>query len=156
MKVGLIGYESSGKSSLYRAAAGGTAKGDVAAVPVPDKRFDRIVAQVKPKKITPATVILHDDLEDARGAGGKLFSQRFLDEARQMEVLLLVVRAFESDMVPYHAAVDTARDLSGQEDEIFLSRRGRRVPARRTTLIESRSSGSSGLCPTALQSVLWS
>jgi GTP-binding protein YchF len=121
MKVGLIGYESSGKSSLYRAAAGGTAKGDVAAVPVPDKRFDRIVAQVKPKKITPATVILHDDLEDARGAGGKLFSQRFLDEARQMEVLLLVVRAFESDMVPYHAAVDPARDLSALEDEMVLT-----------------------------------
>ena len=121
MKVGLIGYESSGKSSLYRAAAGGAAKGDVTAVPVPDARFDRIVEQVKPKKITPATVVLHDDLEDAHGGGGRLFSQRFLDEARKMDVVLLVVRAFESDSVPYYAAVDPGRDLQALEVEMVLT-----------------------------------
>ena len=43
----------SGKSTFYRAAARGLAKGDVTAVPVPDDRFDAIVAQVKPKKQTP-------------------------------------------------------------------------------------------------------
>ena len=63
MKVGVIGYPLVGKSALYRAAAQGQAKGEVTAVPVPDPRFDRIVAQVQPKKQTPATVILHDDIE---------------------------------------------------------------------------------------------
>lgn len=121
MKVGLIGFESSGKSSLYRAAAGATAKGDVTAVPVPDPRFDRIVAQVKPKKVTPATVVLHDDLEDAHGGGGRIFSQRFLDEARKMDVVLLVVRAFESEKVPYYASIDPARDLQALEVEMVLT-----------------------------------
>lgn len=121
MKVGLIGFPSSGKSTLYRAAAGPSAKGAVISVPVPDPRFDRIVAQVKPKKITPATVVLHDDLEDAQTASGKMFSQRFLDSARKMELLLLVIRAFESDMVSYHASVDPIRDLSLLEDELVLT-----------------------------------
>ena len=121
MKVGLIGFPSSGKSTLYRAAASAAAKGTVISVPVPDPRFDRIVAQVKPKKITPATVVLHDDLEDAQTASGKMFSQRFLDNARKMELLLLVVRAFESDVVPYHVAVDPIRDLNLLEDELVLT-----------------------------------
>jgi hypothetical protein len=121
MKVGLIGFEGSGKSTLYRAAAAGAVKGDVTAVPVPDARFDRIVAQVKPKKVTPATVVLQDDLEDAHGVGGRLFSQRFLDEARKVDVVLLVVRAFESDLVPYYAAVDPVRDLRALEVEMVLT-----------------------------------
>ena len=84
MKVALIGYSQSGRSTLYRAAARGLAKGDVTAVPVPDERFDQIVAQVKPKKQTPATVILHDDVEAVSGSG-KAFSQRLIDQAKRVQ-----------------------------------------------------------------------
>lgn len=120
MKVGLIGYPTSGKSSLYRAAALGLAKGDVTAVPVPDPRFDQIVAQVKPKKQTPATVILHDDIEAAQPTG-KAFSPRFLDQAKKMDVLLHVVRAFESPTAPYHAEIDGVRDQEGIDVELVLA-----------------------------------
>lgn len=120
MKVGLIGYSSSGRSTLYRAASRGLAKGDVTAVPVPDERFDKIVAQVKPKKITPATVMLHDDLEPAQ-SGAKMFSQRFLDSARKMDLLLHVVRAFESPMVPFHAEVGALRDQDAVDVELVLA-----------------------------------
>lgn len=120
MKVGLIGYNSVGKSSLYRAAARGQAKGDVTAVPVPDYRFDAIVAQVKPKKATPASVILHDDIEDAQG-GGKTFSQRFIDSAKKADLLLHVVRAFDSPTVPYHVSVDPLRDQDAIDVELVLA-----------------------------------
>lgn len=120
MKVGLIGFGASGKSTLYRAASRGMAKGDVTAVPVPDSRFDTIVAQVKPKKVTPATVVLHDDLESAAG-GSKTFSQRFLDEARKMELLLHVVRGFDSPTSPYHAEIDPVRDEEAISVEIVLA-----------------------------------
>ena len=120
MKVALIGYASSGRSSLYRAAARGLAKGDVTAVPVPDERFDAIVAQVKPKKQTPATVILHDDLEAVSGAS-KALSLRLLDQAKKADLLLHVVRAFESPTVPYHAEVDPLRDQEGLDVELVLS-----------------------------------
>lgn len=120
MKVGLIGFGQTGRSSLYRAAARGQAKGDVTAVPVPDPRFDLIVAQVKPKKITPATVILHDDLE-AVSHGPKRFGQRFLDQARKMDVLLHVVRAFDSPVVPYEVEVDPRRDQTSVDEELLLA-----------------------------------
>ncbi|HEY3782117.1 MAG TPA: DUF933 domain-containing protein [Fimbriimonadaceae bacterium] len=120
MKVGLIGYSGSGKSTLYRAAAQGQAKGDITAVPVPDERFDTIVKQVKPKKITPTTVMLHDNLEAAQGSG-KTFSQRFLDEARKMDLLLHVVRAFDSPMVSYHASIDPLRDQEAIEVELVIA-----------------------------------
>lgn len=120
MDVGLIGFASAGKSTLFQAVSFGHGRGDVAAVPVPDPRFDAIVAQVKPKKITPATVILHDDIEDVQGAG-KLFSQRFLDNAKKSDLLLHVVRAFDSPMAPYHAEVDAARDQEAVEIELVLA-----------------------------------
>jgi ribosome-binding ATPase len=120
MKVALVGYPSSGRSSLYRAAARGLAKGDVTAVPVPDERFDAIVAQVKPKKQTPATVILHDDLE-AVAPAGKAFSLRFLDQAKKADLLLHVVRAFDSPTVAYHAEVDPLRDQEAVDVELVLS-----------------------------------
>jgi GTP-binding protein YchF len=120
MKVALIGYSQSGRSTLYRAAARGMAKGEVTAVPVPDPRFDAIVAQVKPKKATPATVVLHDDLEPI-SASGKAFSQRLIDGAKKAELLLHVVRAFESPTSPYHAEVDPIRDQEAVDVELVLA-----------------------------------
>lgn len=120
MKVGLIGFNSAGKSTLYRAAARGQAKGEVTAVVVPDERFDTIVAQVNPKKATPATVILHDDIEDV-SSSGRAFSQRLIDDAKKMDLLLHVVRAFDSPMAPYHATVDPLRDQEAMDVELVLA-----------------------------------
>ncbi len=118
MKVGLIGFAGAGKTSLFQAVAEGAGKGSIAAVRVPDPRFDKIVAQVRPKKATPATVTLTDDLDDAQGGTGRLFTQRFLDEARKLDLLLHVVRAFDSDTAPFHADVDPQRDIATIEDEL--------------------------------------
>lgn len=120
MDVGLIGFASAGKTTLFQAVSHGHGRGEVCAVPVPDPRFDAIVEQVKPKKITPATVILHDDIEDIQGTG-RLFSQRFLDNAKKVDVLLHVVRAFDSPMAPFHAAVDPARDQEAIDVELVLA-----------------------------------
>ncbi|HSI73420.1 MAG TPA: DUF933 domain-containing protein [Fimbriimonas sp.] len=120
MDVALIGYSQSGRSTLYRAAARGLAKGEVTAVPVPDERFDRIVAQVKPKKQTPATVIFHDDL-DPISPTGKAFTQKAVDSARKADLILHVVRAFESPAVHYHTDVDALRDQEAVDVELVLA-----------------------------------
>jgi GTP-binding protein YchF len=120
MKVALIGFGASGRSTLYRAATRGLAKGDVTAVPVPDPRFDKIVAQVKPKKQTPATVILHDDLDAIQG-GGKALSLKWIDNAKKAEILLHVVRGFDSPTVPYFDTVDPIRDQEAVDVELVLA-----------------------------------
>jgi ribosome-binding ATPase len=120
MKVALIGYGQTGRSTLYRAAARGLAKGDVTAVPVPDERFTAIVNQVKPKKQTPATVILHDDLDPIAGTG-KAFSLRLIEQAKKADLLLHVVRGFESPTVPYHSEVDPLRDQEAIDVELVLA-----------------------------------
>jgi GTP-binding protein YchF len=120
MKVALIGYSQAGRSTLYRAAAQGLAKGEVTAVPVPDSRFDAIVRQVQPKKSTPATVILHDDLEAISGSG-KAFSQRLIDSAKKAELLLHVVRAFENPVSPFYDTVDPIRDQEAVDVELVLT-----------------------------------
>lgn len=120
MKVGLLGFAGSGKTTLYKAAAKGEAKGDITAVPVPDDRFDKIVAQVKPKKISPATVIFHDNLPSIQGDVQKKFSQQLIDNARKVDLLLHVVRGFESDMAPYYADVNPVRDQKAVEEELIL------------------------------------
>lgn len=120
MNVALIGYPMVGKTTLYHAAARGMAKGDLTAVPVPDPRFDKIVAQMKPKKATPATVLFYDDLPDIQPSG-KAFSTELLDKARRAEALLHVVRAFDSAIAPYHASIDPVRDQKAVEVEIVLA-----------------------------------
>lgn len=120
MKVGLIGFAEAGKSTLYRACAGPSGKGDVTSVPVPDERFNFIVNQVKPKKATPATIILHDDLDDIQGTGKK-FTQRFLDAARRVDVLLHVVRGFDSAISPFYAEINPVRDHVAIEEELVLT-----------------------------------
>jgi ribosome-binding ATPase len=121
MKVALLGYSQCGKSTLYRAAARGLAKGDVTAVPVPDPRFDAIVAQVRPKKQTPATVILQDDLEAVQGQGRAL-SVRLIDSAKKADLLLLVVRGFENPAVASQfPTIDPARDAQSLETELVLT-----------------------------------
>lgn len=120
MKVGLLGFTSSGKSTLYRAAARGQAKGSVTAVPVPDERYDKIVAQVNPKKATPATVIFHDDLGSIIGDSPKKFPQLLIDQARKMELLLHVVRAFDTPSAPYYTDIDPIRDQKTVEEELIV------------------------------------
>jgi len=121
MKVALIGFSGSGKSTLYRAAAKGQAKGEVTSVAVPDARFDAIVQQVKPKKITPATVILQDNVESAQGTGSKMFSAAAVEAAKKSDLLLHVVRAFDSPMAPYYGEVDPLRDRVRIDEELVLA-----------------------------------
>ncbi len=120
MKVGLIGFSCSGKSTLFRSAVNTSSKSDVAAVSVPDTRFDDIVDKIKPKKVTPVSIIFHDDIEGFMSQPGKLISQRAIDHCKKVDLLLHVVRAFESSSVPYYDTVDPIRDAQKILEELIL------------------------------------
>jgi ribosome-binding ATPase len=66
MKIGLVGYQGGGKSTVFELLTGtrpDPAKvhsGQVGVATVPDERFDRLVALHKPKKTVPARIELFD------------------------------------------------------------------------------------------------
>lgn len=66
MKVGLVGYQGGGKSTLFELLTGTapdpskTFTGQSGIAVVPDERFDRLVEMYRPKKATPSRIELLD------------------------------------------------------------------------------------------------
>lgn len=66
MRIGIVGYQGTGKSTVFELLTGirpDIAKahvGQVGVAVVPDERFDRLVVHYKPKKVTPAKIELLD------------------------------------------------------------------------------------------------
>ncbi|HUT45752.1 MAG TPA: DUF933 domain-containing protein [Sedimentisphaerales bacterium] len=129
MKVALIGLLQSGKSTILASLSGkaipaiGSASIEEAIVPVPDERFDWLTEHYKPKKTTHATV----DCLDLPGFNftdehGRAAARRLIGQIRTVELLVLVVRAFENPSVPpYRTTVDPARDLAELQTELLLA-----------------------------------
>ena len=116
MRAGLAGYSRSGKTSLFNALTGlrrgPEAKLHLGAIKVPDPRLDRLSAIFKPKKTTPAEVVLAD-LPGPRSKGASLEAEA-LQALREVDALCLVLRAFEPDGEP-------RRDLRDYDAELIVS-----------------------------------
>jgi GTP-binding protein YchF len=129
MKVALIGLLQSGKSTILASlsgkeipAAGSTAI-EEAIMPVPDERLDWLTEYYKPKKITHATI---DCLDlpgfDFTNEHGRAAARRLISQIRTVDLLILVVRAFENPAVPpYRSTVNSARDLAELQTELLLA-----------------------------------
>src|SRR5437763_6518478 len=112
MKVGIIGLPQTGKTSLYNALTRGQVElnrfggGEVSVgvVPVPDSRFDYAVRMCAPKKVAPASIEFTEGgarIERSEGHGrGDKFGTDFFAAVRNMDALILVVRAFDDPAVP--------------------------------------------------------
>ncbi len=129
MRAALIGLMQSGKSTLLSAISGkaippiGITAIEEAVVPVPDERLDWLTEYYKPKKTTQATIDCLDlpgfSFLDEHGRGAV---KRLINSIRTVDLLVLVVRAFEDSTVPsYRNSVDPARDLNELKTELLLS-----------------------------------
>ncbi len=129
MKVALVGLLQSGKSTILSAISGRTitAMGSIAIeeaiVPVPDARIDWLRDYYKPKKTTYATV----DCLDVPGFNfadehGRAAARRLINQIRTVDMLVLVVRAFENPAVPaYRNSVNPTSDLVELKTELLLA-----------------------------------
>ena len=126
---GIIGFERSGKTSLFNAVTGqACAVGfathtdpHVGVVKVPDPRLDRLSALLEPKKTTPAS-LQYVDFPGAGFGGGHGPDARFLDQLSKMDALIHLVRAFESETVPHpQNSVDPARDIGAMTLELAFA-----------------------------------
>jgi len=97
MKIGLVGFAESGKSTVFGALTGlavetGYAasrdKVNVGVVKVPDPRVDALAELYEPKKVTYAEVTFTDL------GGGKGLDRKILNAMREVDALCQVVRAF--------------------------------------------------------------
>jgi len=129
LKVALLGLMQSGKSTILSAVSGkaippiGSTAIEEAIVPVPDERLDWLTEYYKPKKTTHATIDCLDlpgfNFTDEHGRAG---AQRLINKIRTIDLLVLVVRAFEDTAIPpYRKSVNPARDLSELQTELLLA-----------------------------------
>jgi ribosome-binding ATPase YchF (GTP1/OBG family) len=117
MKVGLVGFSGSGKSTVFRWLTGVAAdpakvqQGQTGMAKVPDERVDQLAAIFKPKKTTYAEIAFLDtpglDLTERRD------NPRRLGILREANGLLVVLNGFSSS--------DPAAELSKFREEVAFA-----------------------------------
>jgi ribosome-binding ATPase len=128
MKVAIIGLDQVGKTTLFGALTRQPVKLDsygqessIAVVEVPDRRIDTLAEMFQPRKVTRATVQFVDGGGGAAAKGNR-FGAQFLQEIRQSDALVIVVRAFRNSAVPDpEGGLDPLRDYRNLEAELILA-----------------------------------
>jgi GTP-binding protein YchF len=122
MKVGLVGFPGSGKSTVFGALTGlaidtgygaRSDKAHVGAVKVPDPRIDALAQLYQPKKTTYAEMVFRDV-----AGGHEGLDRKTLLAMREVDALCQVVRAFPD---PTGAPGDPLREIRDLETETLLA-----------------------------------
>ena len=131
MKLGIIGLPQSGKTTIFNAitkgdapttASAGRFEVHTAVVDVPDERVTKLSGMFNPKKTIYAKVTYADIAGLEAGSAKSGISGQLLNELSQMDGFILVVRAFESDLVMHPSGtVDAKRDVDSMLGELLLN-----------------------------------
>ncbi|MFN0182122.1 MAG: DUF933 domain-containing protein [Gemmatimonadales bacterium] len=123
MKVGLVGFAGSGKTTVFNTLTGldvPTGFGGelhLGTVKVPDQRIDALSKIFKPKKTTYAEIVFCDI--PGEHTEKKSLSRKALDRIRDQEVLCLVLRAFPNPAL--ESEPDPMADLQAFLTECLLA-----------------------------------
>jgi len=122
MRVGICGFPSSGKSTVFQALSPGAAaaaRGGVTYgnIKVPDPRVDQLAEIFSPKKTTYAEITFMDVGTTGGGQGGA-FTPDVVQTMRNADVLVHVVRGFDSPFVT--DPPNPEGDVSRFNDELVL------------------------------------
>ncbi len=133
MQIGIVGLPNSGKTTIFNALtrgeaettayASGSMEVHTAVVDVPDERVGRLSEIFKPKRTIYAKVQYNDIGGVTKGIGSSGgMSGQLLNRMSQNDALLLVIRAFENELVPHpEGSVDPVRDVEIVLTEFLLS-----------------------------------
>lgn len=130
MKVGLVGFAGSGKTTVFNALTGLSAEVgygareriNIGVIKVPDPRVDKLAEIFKPRKkvyaeISFVDVAGPDAAKTDRGNAG--LDPKLVQHMRDVEALAHVVRGFESSQVS--RPVDPLGDVRSFDDELMLT-----------------------------------
>jgi hypothetical protein len=129
MKVGIIGFARSGKTTVFNSLTGahaevgafGSREANLAVLKVPDERVDKLAEIYQPKKVAYAEFQFVDVAPDESTGEEKALSSAAMTALRQVDALVHVVRAFENENVMHPlGGVDPARDCASLEDEMQI------------------------------------
>jgi GTP-binding protein YchF len=124
MKVGLLGFAGSGKTTVFNTMTGMNVPvgfgGEmrIGTVRVPDARIDELSRIFKPRKTTYAEISF-SDIPGEHGAEKKGLSAKALQQIRDQDALCLVLRDFVNPAVEGDA--DPMRDLEAFHVECVLA-----------------------------------
>lgn len=129
MKVALVGFRGSGKTSVFNALTGqsaetgfGKRKGhNLGRIEVPDERVDALARIYSPKKVTYAEIQFVDAAgpEEREGAQGSGLDSGLVAAIRESDALIHVVRAFDNPALSREP--DPVADLTNFEAELILT-----------------------------------
>ena len=121
MKVGIIGYEGSGKTTIFGALSGVDPeelvqlRQQIREVRVPDSRIDALSEMYHPKKTIYATIQFVDVMSGA--AVGKGLDSSVLGKIREVDLLAICVRGFDNG----YSKPEPKREAQAMLSELLLS-----------------------------------
>jgi ribosome-binding ATPase len=134
MQIGLIGFQNSGKTTLFQTLvvnsgqteAGAKSDQSRSVIKVPDARLDKLTEMFKPEKEIYAILEFLDIPGLAVSDDNKVkITADFLGKVKNADALIHVVRQFANDSVPHpEETIDPIRDIEFLETEFLLSDMG--------------------------------
>lgn len=128
VRVGIIGLPQTGKSALFGAltgahgATGGYEGVSLGAVRVPDERLAVLERIFEPQKVTPATIEFEDITGVFAHLSGGSGSGSVVASAREVDVILMVMRTFDASHVPAPLGrVDPTAEYRTMRAELLLA-----------------------------------
>jgi len=127
MKVGIVGFAGSGKTTVFNALTGLSAdtgfgskdKANLGMIKVPDERVDFLTEVHQPKKTVLAEIAFVDVAGQEGGSAESGLDSRIVNHMREVEALVQVVRAFENPALT--APPDPVRELDDFNAEMVLT-----------------------------------
>ena len=129
MRVGIIGFARSGKTTVFNALTGaeadvgafGSRDANIAVLKVPDERVDRLAEIFEVGKRIYAEFQFVDIAPNEAGGEQKVIDEAALALLKNVDALVHVVRAFENENVAHPlGGVEPARDCGRLEEELQL------------------------------------